>query len=90
MEITIIKADRVTALLHQCTRGQPVGIRGPGNRMPYIFATCMIAAVSISGISPLNGFVSKWMVYQGAIESCKTSWWGYNGDNGVSWWVWGF
>jgi NAD(P)H-flavin reductase len=29
MEITIMKAGRVTALLHECEKGQPVGIRGP-------------------------------------------------------------
>ena len=35
MEITIIKAGRVTALLHECKKGQKVGIRGPyGNGYP--------------------------------------------------------
>jgi NAD(P)H-flavin reductase len=35
MEITIIRAGRVTALLHECEKGQPVGIRGPyGNGYP--------------------------------------------------------
>lgn len=35
MEITIMKAGRVTALLHQCKKGQKVGIRGPyGNGYP--------------------------------------------------------
>ncbi|MBN1973142.1 MAG: FAD/NAD(P)-binding protein [Sedimentisphaerales bacterium] len=29
MEITIMKAGRVTALLHDCNKGQKVGIRGP-------------------------------------------------------------
>jgi NAD(P)H-flavin reductase len=29
MEITIMKAGRVTGLLHECERGQAVGIRGP-------------------------------------------------------------
>jgi NAD(P)H-flavin reductase len=29
MEITIMKAGRVTGLLHECKKGQPVGIRGP-------------------------------------------------------------
>jgi len=29
MEITIMKAGRVTALLHECDKGQPLGIRGP-------------------------------------------------------------
>ncbi len=35
MEITIMKAGRMTALLHQCGKGQKVGIRGPyGNGYP--------------------------------------------------------
>jgi len=35
MEITIMKAGSVTNLLHQCTKGQKVGIRGPfGNGYP--------------------------------------------------------
>ncbi|MCK4261865.1 hypothetical protein KAX00_02035 [bacterium] len=36
--------------------------------MPITFFTCVIGALSISGIPPLNGFVSKWMIYQGVIE----------------------
>jgi NAD(P)H-flavin reductase len=32
MEITIMKAGRVTALLHECEKGQKVGIRGPYGR----------------------------------------------------------
>jgi NAD(P)H-flavin reductase len=35
MEITIMEAGRVTALLHKCGKGQAVGIRGPfGNGYP--------------------------------------------------------
>jgi NAD(P)H-flavin reductase len=35
MEITIMKAGRVTGLLHECKNGQKVGIRGPfGNGYP--------------------------------------------------------
>ena len=41
---------------------------GLGNKMQITFATCLIAALSISGVPPLNGFVSKWMVYQGIIK----------------------
>jgi len=41
---------------------------GLGKKMSITFTTCLIAALSISGIPPLNGFVSKWMVYQGVIE----------------------
>lgn len=41
---------------------------GLGRKMPVTFTCCLIAALSISGIPPLNGFVSKWMVYQGIIQ----------------------
>jgi len=41
---------------------------GLGKIMPITFITCLIAALSISGIPPFNGFVSKWMVYQGVIQ----------------------
>jgi formate hydrogenlyase subunit 3/multisubunit Na+/H+ antiporter MnhD subunit len=40
---------------------------GLGKKMPITFACCLIAALSISGVPPFNGFVSKWMVYQGVI-----------------------
>jgi NADH:ubiquinone oxidoreductase subunit 5 (subunit L)/multisubunit Na+/H+ antiporter MnhA subunit len=36
--------------------------------MPLTFLACLIAALSISGIPPFNGFVSKWMVYQGVLQ----------------------
>lgn len=41
---------------------------GLGRKMPWTFAACLIAALSISGIPPFNGFVSKWMIYQGVIQ----------------------
>jgi formate hydrogenlyase subunit 3/multisubunit Na+/H+ antiporter MnhD subunit len=44
---------------------------GLAKQMPITFITCLIAALSISGIPPFNGFVSKWMVYQGVIELGK-------------------
>ncbi len=54
---------------------------GLGRKMPASFTCFFIAALAISGIPPLNGFFSKWMVYQGLIES---------GQNGAepSWVVW--
>jgi len=36
--------------------------------MPLTFGAAAVAALAISGIPPLNGFVSKWMVYQGLVE----------------------
>ena len=37
--------------------------------MPVTFVTCLIASLSICGIPPFNGFVSKWMIYQGIIST---------------------
>ena len=45
---------------------------GLGKKMSITFVTCLIAALSISGIPPFNGFVSKWMVYQGTIQMGAT------------------
>jgi formate hydrogenlyase subunit 3/multisubunit Na+/H+ antiporter MnhD subunit len=36
--------------------------------MPISFIAALIFALSISGIPPLNGFASKWMIYQGIVE----------------------
>ncbi len=40
--------------------------------MSITFFSALIAALSISGVPPFNGFFSKWMVYQGLIESGKS------------------
>ena len=45
---------------------------GLARAMPITFICCLITALSISGVPPFNGFVSKWMVYQGLIELGKT------------------
>jgi len=48
--------------------------------MPVSFVCCLVASLAISGIPPLNGFASKWMVYQGLIEMGK--------GGGCLWIVW--
>ncbi len=40
---------------------------GLARQMPLTFISFLVAAFAISGVPPLNGFVSKWMVYQGVI-----------------------
>ena len=45
---------------------------GVGKSMPITFISFLIAAFAISGIPPFNGFVSKWMVYQGLVELGST------------------
>lgn len=51
---------------------------GLAKGMPITFITFLIAAFAISGVPPFNGFASKWMVYQGVIET---------GRNGSHLWI---
>lgn len=37
--------------------------------MPVTFIACLVSALAISGVPPFNGFVSKWLVYQGVLET---------------------
>jgi NADH:ubiquinone oxidoreductase subunit 5 (subunit L)/multisubunit Na+/H+ antiporter MnhA subunit len=48
--------------------------------MPVTFTTFLIAAFAISGVPPFNGFASKWMVYQGVIETAR--------EGGRLWVIW--
>ncbi len=41
---------------------------GLGRVMPVTFACMFVAAMAISGVPPMNGFVSKWLVYQGTLS----------------------
>jgi len=36
-------------------------------KMPFLMVSNLILALAISGVPPLNGFASKWMVYQGVL-----------------------
>lgn len=38
-------------------------------RMPWTFASSLVGALAITGIPPLNGFGSKWLIYQSLIAS---------------------
>lgn len=53
---------------------------GLARLLPVTFIVCTVAALSISGIPPLNGFASKWMIYQGIISSGESG--------GMGWVVW--
>ena len=47
--------------------------------MPIVFVAFLIASLSISGVPPFNGFASKWMLYQGIIQT---------GGSGGLWVLW--
>lgn len=53
---------------HRTGKVELAELGGLARAMPVTFGATVIAALSISGVPPFNGFVSKWMVYQGTIE----------------------
>src|SRR6056297_285717 len=55
--------------IHHRTGKNDLGeISGLSSKMPVTFISALIFALAISGIPPLNGFASKWMIYQGLID----------------------
>jgi len=56
------------AVIHRIGSRNLSDYGGLARTMPITFITCSIAALSISGVPPFNGFVSKWMIYQGLIQ----------------------
>jgi NADH:ubiquinone oxidoreductase subunit 5 (subunit L)/multisubunit Na+/H+ antiporter MnhA subunit len=41
---------------------------GLARSLPITFTCAAVAALAISGVPPLNGFASKWLIYQGALS----------------------
>ena len=70
------------AVEHRAKTTDLAKLGGLSKFMPITFVACVVAALSISGIPPLNGFVSKWMIYQGIIEVGNGQGWGQ--DSGLS------
>jgi len=51
--------------------------------MPLTFISALVFALSISGVPPFNGFVSKWIIYQGIVNLS-----GGSGLVSKLWFVW--
>jgi len=45
---------------------------GLARALPITFGCGLISALAISGVPPLNGFASKWLVYQGTLKVSGT------------------
>ena len=58
------------SVLHATSTGEIDRLGGLIKRMPTVAITFLIAAVAISGLPPLNGFVSEFLVYLGALNGC--------------------
>ncbi len=53
---------------HRTGKNNIEEVGGLSKVMPITFIAALVFALSISGIPPLNGFASKWMIYQGIID----------------------
>jgi len=62
----------IGAVIHRIGSRNLSDYGGLARTMPITFITCSIAALSISGVPPFNGFVSKWMIYQGLVQRFTT------------------
>jgi formate hydrogenlyase subunit 3/multisubunit Na+/H+ antiporter MnhD subunit len=61
------------AVEQECGTAELDKLGGLAKFMPITFTAFLIAALSISGIPPFNGFMSKWMIYQSLVGLSKYS-----------------
>lgn len=50
----------VGAVMHQTGKNYVSEIEGLGRKMPWVFGCFTVAAISLAGIPPFGGFISKW------------------------------
>lgn len=43
-------------------------VSGLGRRMPVTMSFFMVGALSLAGVPPFNGFTSKWIIYEAAMQ----------------------
>lgn len=55
-------------VLHACHTKDLERLGGLGKRMPISFGLLTIGAIAISGLPPLNAFVSEWLLYSGLMH----------------------
>ena len=61
------------AVLHMTGSKNLDELGGLSKKMPHTTICFLIAAFSIAGIPPFNGFASKWMIYQAVYEKSVVS-----------------
>lgn len=57
------------AVMHMTGKEYVYQLDGMGRRMPVTFACLTVASLSLTGIPPLAGFISKWNIAQAAFSS---------------------
>lgn len=62
----------IGALMHQSGREYISEIKGVGRKMPVVFSCFVVSALSLIGIPPLAGFLSKWVLAKAAFSNENT------------------
>lgn len=57
------------AVIHQTGKIHVQELYGLGRWMPFTFGCCAVAALALTGIPPTAGFISKWYLALGGLES---------------------
>ena len=57
----------VTAVIHRTGTSDLNRLGGLVTRMPLSFVAMLIGIIGLAGLPPMNGFVSKWLVYRSLI-----------------------
>jgi len=57
------------AVIHKTGITQVRALKGIGRRMPYTMTCFTVVALGLIGIPPTGGFISKWNLAQGALET---------------------
>ena len=61
------------SVIHQTHTRQIDCLGGLAKSMPWTAASCIVGALAICGLPPLNGFVSEWLIYLGMLRGIFAS-----------------
>jgi NADH-quinone oxidoreductase subunit M len=59
----------VTAVVHRTGTADLDRLGGLINRMPISYVTMLLGIIGLAGLPPMNGFVSKWLVYKALLDA---------------------
>ena len=68
VQIAVVFRRGLGAARHRHAGNEPAG-RACGKPMPWTAGLFALGAVAVSGLPPLNGFVSEWMIYLGLFDA---------------------
>jgi len=59
----------VTVVVHRTGTADLDRLGGLITRLPWSFVGLLLGIISLAGLPPLNGFVSKWLIYKALLEA---------------------